>query len=95
MKGFRKQILGLLNTLNNITEPNKISYKVIFEFRYNPKFKTCYLNRQVTVFYEKTPVSNTWLDDDLQLIQYLCKQLEINQRTDLKGHEDIINMIKS
>ena len=74
-KSFRSDIKGLLSTLNILTEPHNIEYKIIYEFKYSNTKKICYLNRKVTVFNGRTPVDNKWFDNDLEIIQYISKEL--------------------
>lgn len=74
-KSFRSDIKGLLSTLNTLTEPHDIEYKIIYEYKYSHTRKITYLNRKVTVFNGRTPVHNEWFDNDLEIIQYISKEL--------------------
>lgn len=74
-KIFRTEIKGLLQTLNIITEPHDIEYKLIYEYRYNRKNKVCYLYRKVTVFRGKSPIDTKWFNNDLEVIEYTSKEL--------------------
>ena len=74
-KIFRNEIKGLLQTLNIITEPYDIEYKLIYEYRYNRKNKVCYLYRKVTKFKGRSPIDTIWFNNDLEVIQYTSKEL--------------------
>ena len=74
-KSYSTEIRGLLETLDILASAHNVEYKIIYEYRYNWENKRCQLKRKVIVFNNNSPVATEWFRNDLEIIQYISKEL--------------------
>lgn len=78
MQNNKKTVRAILLALNNVSlaHPDKYSYNVLYEYRYNTFFNDVTVDRKVVCFMLRTPVQNVYCKNDLEVIEYLLQEME-------------------
>lgn len=91
MQNNKKSVRAILLALNNVSlqDKEKITYNVIYEYRYNSFFNDITVNRRVIVFCNTTVVTSRTCKSDLEVINYLLEELEKFENGSIDYHPKV------